>query len=567
MHRAIAAAKVSPGVQSLLKRGFPFAVREYQLKLNQLIPFLPEVRSISGNKPNIVYNAVTFDSREVRPGAIYVALQGTSVDGHDFIPNAIENGATAIIGTSGLARDTFDLPVPYIRVSDSRCAMAWAAAALYNFPARDLVTIGVTGTDGKTTTSTILYYILKEAGFATGMITTVAAMINGVEIDTGFHVTTPESPDVHRFLAEMRDSGVTHVVLEVTSHGLAQQRVAAVDFDIAVVTNITHEHLDYHKTREDYFAAKAILFEGLGKRTRAIKPLAILNLDDPDSYRFLEPRTAVKKVCYSAEAKDQEAFATIGSLKSSPGGLELEARFREMPNSRDNQAIRVHSSLIGKYNAANILAAMSAAIYGLGVIPETAAAGVAKCGYISGRMELISMGQDFFAMVDFAHTPNALAKALDSARGLLMDYHPARPDARIIAIFGSAGLRDREKRRMMPAVAAKKADIMILTAEDPRTESLEEILGQMAEEAEASGGKLNETYYVEPDRGNAIRLGVRLARAGDLVVALGKGHEQSMCFERTEYPWDDRAAMRAALAERMGVPGPAMPYLPTSAGR
>ena len=177
------------------------------------------------------------------------------------------------------------------------------------------------------------------------------------------------------------------------------------------------------------------------------------------------------------------------------------------------------------------------------------------------------MGQDFFAMVDFAHTPNALAKALDSARGLLMDHDPDRPDARIIAIFGSAGLRDREKRRMMPAVAAKKADIMILTAEDPRTESLDDILGQMAEEAEASGGKLNETYYVEPDRGNAIRLGVRLARAGDLVVALGKGHEQSMCFERTEYPWDDRAAMRAALAERMGVPGPAMPYLPTSAGR
>lgn len=537
-------------------------MKEYQLKLNQLIPNLPDVRSISGNKPNIIYNAVALDSREVKPGAIYVALKGLSSDGHAYIANAIENGAVAVIGS---AENLPELPIPYIRVSDAREAMAWAAAALYDFPARDLVTIGVTGTDGKTTTATILYHILKEAGLTAGMITTVSALINGQEIDTGFHVTTPESPDVQRFLAQMRDSGVTHAILEVTSHGLAQKRVSAVDFDIAVVTNITHEHLDYHKTREDYFAAKARLFENLGKNERKTEPLAILNFDDPDSYQFLEPRIKAKKVAYAPENPDYAAFATISAIKSSPSGLELEMRFREMPNPRDNQSISVRSPLIGKYNAANILAATSAAIYGLEILPETAAAGVAKCGYISGRMELISLGQPFFAMVDFAHTPNALAKALDSARALLTEHDPDNPGARVIAVFGSAGLRDREKRRMMPAVSIRKADITILTAEDPRTESLDEILNQMAEEAIANGGIRNETFFIEPDRGSAIRRAVRLARPGDLVFALGKGHEQSMCFDQTEYPWDDRVAMRSALAELLNVPGPEMPYLPTAA--
>lgn len=534
---------------------------KYQRKLIQLIPVLPEVRSITGNQPNILYDHVTFDSREVRPGSIYVALKGTNVDGHFFIQDAIDEGAVAIIGTAHLPDS---LPVPYIQVSDARCAMAYAAAALYDFPSDDLIVIGVTGTDGKTTTATILYHILKAAGYNVGMITTVSAKINDREIDTGFHVTTPESPNVHRFLAEMRDNGVTHAILETTSHGLAQQRVAAVNFDIGVVTNITHEHLDYHKTREDYFAAKASLFESLGKIERLIPSVAILNFDDKDSLNYLMPRTKVKTILYSAESTDNRAFATVQALSATPAGLKFDVRFREMPNLRDNQSVPVKSQLIGKYNVSNILAAMSAAIYGLNVKPEVAAQGVADCNQISGRMELIDMGQPFFAMVDFAHTPNALAKSLESIRTVLRESNPDNPDARIIAVYGSAGLRDREKRRMMPAVSIKKADISILTAEDPRTESIDAILKDMADEAIAHGGIRDKTFYCEPDRGDAIRLGIRLARPGDIVVALGKGHEQSMCFETIEYPWDDRVAMRAALAEYLNIDGPKMPYLPTS---
>lgn len=537
-------------------------MENFELKLNQLIPHLPDIRSISGNQPNILYNNVTFDSRAVTPGSIYVALRGANADGHAYIPAALKNGAVAVIGTS---EPVEEIPVPYLRVSDARSAMAAAAAALYGFPSRDLITIGVTGTDGKTSTSTILYQILKEAGLAVGMISTVSALINGEEIDTGFHVTTPESPDMQRFLAQMRDSGVTHVILEVTSHGLAQQRVAGIDFDIAVVTNITHEHLDYHKTREEYFAAKALLFEGLGRAdNRKIPPLAVLNFDDPDSLNYLEPRTKVKKIRYAAESADASAFATVTGLKSTPNGLDFEARFREMPNLRDNQSLKIHSPLIGKYNVNNVLAAMTAAIYGLNIVPEIAAQGVAKCSYIAGRMELIYMGQDFFAMVDFAHTPNALAKSLDSARSLLKEHNPEKTDARVIAVFGSAGLRDREKRLMMPAVSVEKADVTILTAEDPRTESLDEILRQMADEAVAKGGIMNQTVFVERDRGAAIRLALRMANPDDIVIALGKGHEQSMCFERTEYPWDDRIAMRAGLADLLNVDGPEMPYLPTS---
>ncbi|HOW07064.1 MAG TPA: UDP-N-acetylmuramoyl-L-alanyl-D-glutamate--2,6-diaminopimelate ligase [Flexilinea sp.] len=538
-------------------------MNHYSLKLNQCLTVLPEIRSISGNKPDITYEDITFDSRKVTPGSIYVALKGINTDGHNFIPNAIQNGAVAVIGSNDMPTE---LPVPYIRVENPRLAMAYAAAALYRFPSNEMAVIGVTGTDGKTTTATLMYHILRKAGLKAGLISTVSAIINDREIDTGFHVTTPESPDIQRYLAQMRDEGITHVVCEVTSHGLSQNRVAAIDFDIAIVTNITHEHLDYHKTKEEYFAAKGMLFKALGQHPRKLAPLAVLNYDDQASYTYLSdiiPNT--HKICYSASGEEFVSQVSLKKVVTFSKGLKAEVLFRNLPDQTEDRIVSVRSNLIGTYNCANILAAMTAAVYGLGISPEKAAEGVQEVSAISGRMEVIDCGQNFTAMVDFAHTPNALAVALDSARAMLpISEDSGIPPNRIIAVYGSAGLRDREKRRMMPAVSVEKADITILTAEDPRTESLDIILKEMADEALKHGAVMGENLFIEPDRGNAIRLGLSLAKPGDIVISFGKGHEQSMCFGTVEYAWDDRTAMRAALCEMLNKEGPQMPFLPTS---
>ena len=537
-------------------------MNHYSLKLNQCIAVIPEIRNITGNKPDIYYSDITLDSRKVKPGSLYVAVQGANTDGHSYIPSAIQNGACAVIGTNDL---TTELSVPYIQVEDARLAMAWAAAALYSFPSNDLVVIGVTGTDGKTTTSTFMYNILIEAGFKSSLISTLSAVINGKEIDTGFHVTTPESPDIQRYLAQMRDEGVTHTVIEVTSHGLSQKRVAAIDFDIAIVTNITHEHLDYHKSIEEYFAAKAILFRSLGQHKRSTQPLAVLNYDDHLSYKFLDGLTKVRKICYSSQGEEAVSKASLKKMITSPDGIQADVLFRDLPDKSEDRTVTVRSKLIGSYNNANILAAMTAAIYGLKISPEVAAQGIFRVATISGRMEMINLGQNFTAIVDFAHTPNALSVALDSARAMLPPSDDiTRQSNRVIVIYGSAGLRDREKRRMMPVVSVEKADITILTAEDPRTEPLDDILREMSDEALLNGATKGEDLFIEPDRANAIRLGLSLARPGDIVMSCGKGHEQSMCFDTTEYAWDDRTAMRAALSEKLGIAGPSMPYLPTS---
>ena len=528
------------------------------LKLMQCIGILPGIREINGNMPNVTYNDVTYDSRKVKPGSIYVAIPGISTDGHDYISAAVQNGASAVIGCKSIPV----LPsVPYIRVEDSREAMAWAVAALYGFPSESMTVIGVTGTDGKTTTSIYLYNILRAAGLHTGMISTVSAMIDNEELDTGFHVTTPESPDIQRYLAMMRDKGVTHVIIESTSHGLVQKRVSAIDFDIAVVTNITHEHLDFHNSRQAYFEAKGMLFQKLGEnQDRKIPPLAVLNYDDPDSYNFLDNLISVRKVAYSANGHIHHASATIREINSTPAGIKAIARFTDLPNGPVETEVR--TSLLGNYNGANFLAAMTAAIYGLGIDPSTAAFGIANVIGVPGRMQVINEGQNFTAIVDFAHTPNALEKALIAARKMLPVDTYGNPQGRIIAVYGSAGLRDREKRRMMPDVSSKYADITVLTAEDPRTEPLNKILKEMADEAVDKGAVIGKTLFIEPDRRDAIRKGLSLANPGDIVLSLGKGHEQSMCFETTEYLWDDRTAMHAALCEMLGKEGPEMPHLP-----
>ncbi len=511
--------------------------------LKDLLSALPVKTTITGELPDVQITGVTSDSRQVKPGNVFVALTGGMRDGHEFIPTAVLNGAAAIFGTNPSA----GLPERYIQVENTRETLAYLAAAFYRFPAYNMTMIGVTGTDGKTTTSSLIFQALLKAGLAAGIISTVNARIGAEEVDTGFHVTTPEAPDVQRYLSRMHGAGLSHVVLEATSHGLAQHRVTACAFDISVVTNITHEHLDYHGSYENYRAAKARLFDELDQtpeKAQGNPHLAVLNYDD-QSFEYLDKRIRGPKVKYSL-SPGVDLWAE--DIRYNHSGLHFTAvspAFRQP----------VSSALVGAYNVSNILAALSAAIFGCGIDPQTAALGIKELRSIPGRMERIDMGQGFIAIVDFAHTPNALEKSLMAARQMT--------DKRILAVFGSAGLRDREKRRLMAETSAELADITVITAEDPRTEDLDEILKEMTSAAVKSGAIDGKTVFHTADRGEAIRLAALMAQPGDIVMACGKGHEQSMCFGETEYSWDDRIAMRAVLAEITGKPGPEMPYLPT----
>ncbi len=520
----------------MTEKSLPEVLR--QIPTGMVVSPVPEV-SISG---------IAIDSRRVQPGDLFVALRGGSADGHRYIDDAVSRGAAAI----ACEIPSTSSPAPTVQLKDTREALSFMAAAFRDWPARKLTVIGVTGTDGKTTTTSLIHGILREAGVRAGMISTVSAVIGGEELDTGFHVTTPDAHDVQYYLSQMVEAGLTHVVLETTSHGWAQHRVDACEFDIGVVTNITHEHLDEHGSYEAYRAAKARLFLSLAataQKKQGNPRLGILNRDD-QSFEYLDGLVAVNKLNYGIN-EGADVQATNIRLKAEGAEFQIEGK---------GLRVAISSGMEGLHNISNCLAALSTTVFGLGIPPATAVKAIAKVPRVPGRMERIEMGQDFTAIVDFAHTPNALRVTLETAHML---RQTASTGGRVIAVFGSAGLRDRAKRRMMAEVSTQLADLTILTAEDPRTESLDAILEEMASSARSLGGRENETFWRVPDRGEAIRLAVRLAKPGDIVLACGKGHEQSMCFGKVEHAWDDRTAMRAALAERLGVRGPDMPYLPT----
>ncbi len=501
---------------------------------------LPEgsIVSTAGDMNVVVAAPFEENSAAVKPGGVFVARKGRNVDGHAFIPAAVAQGAAAVVGEASLA----DCPVPYVQVHDAMAATGYLAASFHQFPTRELIVIGVTGTDGKTTTSTLIHAVLKHAlGDKVGLISTISADFGGTSLETGLHVTTPSAPEVQNYLAMMRSAGLTHVVLEMTSHGLAQGRLNGVDVDVAVLTNITHEHLDYHGTWENYRYAKSLLFRQLERSQR--KPgqakISVLNADDP-SYGYMAALKADQIVSYSAGGL-QTADYRAAEIQFGSGGTTFLLNEKE----------RLQTRLFGHFNVANALAAVAVA-RSLGI--SDVQPGLLTITGVSGRMEAIDEGQNFIAMVDFAHTPNALRSVLQTARQML------QPGRKLIAVFGSAGLRDVEKRRMMAETSAQLADISVLTAEDPRTESLDEILAMMAAGCEAYGGQEGVTFYRVPDRGAALHFACQMAQEGDMVIACGKGHEQSMCFGTIEYPWDDREALRAALR---GTP---LKTLPTAAG-
>ena len=410
--------------------------------LSELLTELPGL--LTWPPPEIEVTGVSADSRSVLPGHVFVARSGETFDGHVFIPDAVMSGASVIVGESPAADHR--TPVPYLRVRDGREALAWLSAAWHRYPARQLTVIGVTGTDGKTTTINLLYHILRAAGLKSGLISTVNAIIADEQFDTGLHVTTPDAYDIQRYLAQMVDAGCTHAIIEATSHGLAQHRVSACEFDVAIVTNVTHEHLDYHGDWETYFSAKARLFDGLttAVRKRDQSKLAILNADDV-SFERLADVGSEHILSYSLKG---DANVIPQDIVFGPGTTQFTLSARIPPGIRRNPPLTqietpITTPLLGEFNVSNILAAASAAL-GMGIEPQAISEGVAALEGIPGRMERISSTMHpFLAIVDFAHTPNSLQKALETARML------AQPSGRVIAIWGSAGARDREKRHLM----------------------------------------------------------------------------------------------------------------------
>ncbi len=541
------------------------------MRLAQLIEILPGIISLTGD-PDINISQICSDSRQVTPGALFVAYRGVGVDGHRYVADAVRRGAAAVV-----CEQPIDTPgAPIVRVTDGRSALAWLHAAWYGHPSRSMTVIGVTGTDGKTTTCNLIYSVLKTAGIRAGMISTVNAVIGGVVYETGLHTTTPDSADVQRLLAQMRDAGTEVAVLETTSHGLAQHRVTGVVFDAAVVTNITHEHLDFHGNYEAYREAKAMLFrslleiQGAGVKPPGVRTMlktSVLNYDDR-SFGFLAAIPADRYIIYSAEMPefsraDWEHLFSGGprtllravNIRQAPSGMSFEVR--AFGSAALHEPLQITTRLVGRFNVSNILAAAGAAL-ALEIAPTFIEDGIAALAGVVGRMERIDRGQPFTAIVDFAHTPNALASALTTARDLVEE------GGRVIVVFGSAGLRDREKRRLMGEVAARLADITVITAEDPRTEDLAGIMAETAGAMAAHGRVEGRDFVSIADRQRAILHAVRLAVPSDVVLVCGKGHEQSMCFGAVEHPWRDQDALAWALDQLRGQADASPPFrLPT----
>ncbi|MBA2287438.1 MAG: UDP-N-acetylmuramoyl-L-alanyl-D-glutamate--2,6-diaminopimelate ligase [Ktedonobacteraceae bacterium] len=485
-------------------------------------------KALPGAYESSAITGLAYDSRQVPPGGLFVAVPGTHTDGRSFLADAARRGARAALGEP--LQDNTSLPLLYIEVRDVRIALANLACAFYDYPTRKLCTIGVTGTDGKTTTSNLISIILETAGQRAGLMTTANFRLNGQAWENSSRQSTLEAPEVQQFLRRALDAGATHAVVETTSHGLELQRVRGCEFDVGVITNITSEHLDFHKTIERYRRAKARLFEMLDPTRRkdvATRPLAVLNRDD-SSYEVLKPYCRVPILDYGLDLRAAVRAVDVDLHAAS-------TRFRAI--LPDNE-VAIETRLIGRFNVSNCLAAI-ATTYSQGVAVADIARGLAQVTGVSGRMEHIDEGQPFTVIVDYAHTAESLEKVIATLRPLTT--------GKIIAVFGSAGERDLQKRPVMGKIAAQMADFFVITDEDPREEDHEQILRAIATGAEAVGKREGRDFLCIADRTQAIASAFAHARSGDTVLLAGKGHEQSIIMGREKIPWDDRRVAREQL--------------------
>ena len=406
---------------------------------------------------------------------------------------------------------------------------AGVSAVLFGFPSRKLKVIGVTGTDGKTTTVNLIHHILKSSGIKVSMISTVKAQIGEVTFDTGLHVTTPSPFQLQKFLKMMLKAESEIAVLEVTSHALDQNRVAFIDFYEGVITNITHEHMDYHKSYESYLKAKSKILNKVKYR--------VLNSDD-SSFKKLSDVGSGKMVSFGV-SKDADVQAS--DVKNKRDGVEFVAILKNGENTESR--LKISSSLIGNFNIYNILAAV-ASIKNLGLDSKKIESSISTFPGVEGRLERINEGQDFDVVVDFAHTPNAFSNILQTLKG--------ETKGNLICIFGSAGDRDKDKRPNMGEIAGKICNYAVITAEDPRGEDVNKIAEEIASGIKKSGGVQNKTFWIIPERKAAIEWTIKsLAKSGDTVAILGKGHEKSMNIGGKEYQWSDQMTAKEAIYERL----------------
>ena len=476
--------------------------------------------------PDIAVTGVSHDSRAVRPGGVFVAIPGSRTDGHDFAPAAVAAGAAALVVERALP----GLDVPQLVVDAARRALASAAAWWYGDPSRDLTVVGITGTDGKTTTAYLAVAALEAAGRRTGMIGTITTRVGGRTTAHGVHATTPEAPALQALLRAMVDAGDEVAVVETTSHGLALDRVASVAYDVAILTNVTHEHLELHGTWEAYRDAKVSLFSRLDGPGGA----AIVNLDDPSAGAFIgasrERRARV--ITYGTDPA-----ADVRAVRVAEDGAGLQI---ELAAPSGHAHLDLH--LAGRFNVHNALAVVALGEV-LGLDPAAVRSGLAELGGVPGRMERIDAGQPFGVIVDFAHSPASLATVLD----LLAPTAAARGGG-LIAVFGSAGERDTAKRPQMGRIAGERARLVVVTDEDPRGEDRDAILDAIARGAEAAGKRRGQDLQLIADRRAAIEAAFEAARPGDIVVLAGKGHETTISGPAGDEPWDEVAAATQVLA-------------------
>ncbi len=475
---------------------------------------------------------ICYDSRQVKPGDLFVAIKGNKKDGHRYIEDALARGAIAIVG-EGIGSLQTDRAK--IEVEKSRKALAEISAAFYDHPHRELSLIGITGTSGKTTTAYIIESILQAAGIKTGVIGTINYRFKGKDYPAP--VTTPESLDLMRLLREMSDNDVSSVVMEVSSHALDQGRIGDCNFTVAVFTNLSRDHLDYHADMEEYFQAKSLLFRSLEKGDQVEGPFAVINIDDPKG----------------------EALVSLTQASIITYGLQEEAHVRAEDIQIDRDGIRVKlilptgeqqikSSLIGEINLYNILAAVAVA-YALRIDPAVIAQGVESLRGVPGRLEIVKNSRGLSLVVDYAHKPDALLKTLKTLRPLTV--------GRLITVFGCGGDRDKGKRYEMGLIAGNHSDLVFVTSDNPRSEDPVKIIDQIEEGLYRSGlpkmtwpaliKHLKQGYFIEVERHKAIEKAITIAKEEDMILIAGKGHEDYQIIGDERRKFDDRLEAAKAV--------------------